>query len=82
VLCTHQIELQQQRPGTMTHSSHAKRLRDRAEQCREPAETMKTAESRNEYLALARAYESLAETRTLFAKLRQRAVTLDRELDA
>jgi hypothetical protein len=42
---------------------------------------MKTAESRNEYLALARAYESLAETRTLFAKLQQRAVTLDRELD-
>jgi hypothetical protein len=54
----------------MNHSSHAKRLRDRAEQCRVLAETMKMAESRNECLALARAYESLAETRTLFAKLR------------
>jgi len=42
----------------------------------------KTDESRNEYLALAGAYESLAETRTLFAKLHERAVILNRELDA
>jgi hypothetical protein len=42
----------------------------------------KTDESRNEYLALARAYESLAETRALFAKLHERAVILRRELDA
>jgi hypothetical protein len=39
---------------------------------------MKTDESQSEYLALARAYESLAETRTLLAKLLQRAVILNR----
>ena len=66
----------------MNHSSDVKRLRDRAEQCRELAEMTKTDESRNEYLALAGAYESLAETRTLFAKLHERAVILSRELDA
>jgi hypothetical protein len=66
----------------MNQSSHVKRLRDRAEQCRELAEIMNTDESRNEYLALARAYDSLAETRTLFAKLQQRAVILNGELDA
>ena len=66
----------------MNHSSDVKQLRDRAEQCRKLAESMKTDESRNEYLALARAYESLAETRTLFAELHERAVTLNRELDA
>jgi hypothetical protein len=54
------------------------RLRDRAEQCRELAEIMKTDESRNEYLVLARAYESLAETKALFAKLQQRVVILNR----
>ena len=62
----------------MDQSSHVKRLRDRAEQCRELAEIMKTGESRNEYLVLARAYECLAETRTLFAELQQRAVILNR----
>ena len=62
----------------MSQSSHVKRLRDRAEQCRELAEIMKTDESRNEYLVLARAYESLAETRTLVAELQQRAVILNR----
>ena len=66
----------------MNYSSHVKQLRDRAEQCRELAKVTKTDESRNEYLALARAYESLAETRTLFAKLRQRAVIFNPELDA
>ena len=62
----------------MSQSSHVKRLRDRAEECRELAEIMETAEGRNEYLTLARAYESLAETRTLFAELQQRAVVLNR----
>jgi hypothetical protein len=66
----------------MNHSSHVKRLRDRAERCRELAEIMKTGRSRNDYLALARAYESLAETRMLFAELHERAVVLNRELDA
>jgi hypothetical protein len=56
----------------MNNSSHVKWLRDRAEQCRELAEMTKTDQSRNEYLALARAYESLAETRTLFAELHER----------
>jgi hypothetical protein len=66
----------------MNQSSHVKRLRDRAEKCRELAEIMNTDESRNEYLALARAYDSLAETRTPFAKLQQRAAILNGELDA
>jgi hypothetical protein len=44
--------------------------------------TLAPREGWNEYLALARAYESLAETRTLFAKLQQRAVILHGELDA
>jgi hypothetical protein len=47
----------------MSHSSHVKRLRDRAERCRELAEIMKTDKAPDDYLALARAYESLAETR-------------------
>jgi hypothetical protein len=62
----------------MNHSSDVKRIRDRAEQCRELAKMTKTDEGRNEYLALARAYESLAETRALFAKLQQRAVYFKR----
>jgi hypothetical protein len=44
----------------MDHAAQAKRLRDRAEECRVLAEIMKGSEARNGYLKLAEAYEALA----------------------
>ena len=44
----------------MDHAAQAKRLRDRADECRVLAEIMEGQEARDGYLKLAEAYEALA----------------------
>lgn len=45
----------------MDHANEAKKLRERAEECRALAEIMKEDAARDGYLALAKSYEALAE---------------------
>ncbi|MGV7215030.1 hypothetical protein [Bradyrhizobium sp. UFLA05-112] len=45
----------------MDHAEEAKKLRNRAEECRALAEIMKGHEARNSYLDLAQSYDALAE---------------------
>lgn len=44
----------------MDHAAHAKRLRDRAEECRVLAGIVQSAEGRAAYLTLAASYDVLA----------------------
>jgi hypothetical protein len=44
----------------MDHAKKAKKLRDRAEECRALAKIMRDQESRAAYLSLAQSYETLA----------------------
>jgi hypothetical protein len=53
----------------MDHDKEAKKLRDRAEECRAIAELMKDIEARDGYLALAKSYEILAEREEAMASL-------------
>ena len=44
----------------MDHAARAKRLRDRAEECRVLADIVKSQAAKDEYLELAKAYDALA----------------------
>ena len=45
----------------MDHANEAKKLRDRADECRALADIMKDQDARGGYLALAESYDALAQ---------------------
>jgi hypothetical protein len=59
----------------MDHAAHAKRLRDRAEECRVLAEIIKGQEARDSYLKLAEAYEALASDETAMSSNKAASVS-------
>jgi hypothetical protein len=66
--------------GKMNCASRVQQLRERAEQCRVYANIAHAEQERNEYLALAAAYEGLAHDEELLGQIRQRGLNLKREL--
>jgi hypothetical protein len=64
----------------MNDASRVRRLRARAEECRVYATSVHAVQDRNEYLALAAAYEDLAHDQEILEKIKQRGLDLQREL--
>jgi hypothetical protein len=58
----------------MDHAEQAKKLRDRAQECRQLAQIVQGEEARASYLALADAYETLAQREDAMTPIEQRLI--------
>jgi hypothetical protein len=64
----------------MNDASRVQRLRARAEECRVYAYGVNADHDRNDYLALAAAYDGLARDQEILGRIQQRGLNLKREL--